>query len=203
MRVNSISLKAAIAASLYAGALLSPAAAQQPGRAVSPDWFAGTWSDQPDCSEPVQFYPDGRYRTASGAEARWRIERGNVLVLEGAGGREELAIERVNDRQLRTLEGGINAYRCDGTASAANAGGAVTAEWLIGTWSDPRDCSEPFYITRDGGFRAPNGALGRWSLEGDVLTLVFGENRQSVRLIRISDNELKLAETGVSSYRCG
>lgn len=194
-----------VAASLSAASALSPAAAQQPGGAISPDWFAGTWSDKADCSEPIHFFRDGRYRTYTGAEARWSIERGNVLVLTGAGGREELPIERVSDRQVRTVEGGISSYRCDSVAVALapQSGGPVTAAWLIGTWSDPRDCSEPFYITRDGGFRAPNGVLGRWTLDGDRLTLIFGENRQTVRLIRVSDNELKLAETGVSSYRCG
>lgn len=192
---------AALAAFSLAAAGAAPAAAQS-GRVISPDWFAGTWSDNADCSEPVQFYRDGRYRTPAGDEARWRIERGNVLVLEGAGGRQELAIERIGERQIRTIDGGVNSYRCDSRAPLPLRTTAVTAEWLIGTWSDPRDCSEPFYITRDGGFRAPNGALGRWTLQGDRLTLTFGQNTQTVRIIRVSDNELKLAETGVSSYRC-
>ena len=200
MSAISNCLKAVTAAGLAASTPASPALAQN--RTISPDWFAGSWSDNADCSQAVQFYRDGRYRTAAGAEARWRIDRGNVLVLDGAGGHQELAIERVSDRQIRTIDGGINSYRCDGVA-APSSGGTVTADWLIGTWSDPRDCSEPFYITRDGQFRAPNGALGRWSLQGDMLTLIFGEARESVRIIRISDNELKLAETGVSSYRCG
>jgi hypothetical protein len=96
-------------------------------------------------------------------------------------------------------------YRCRSVAQAPppTQSPPVTADWLIGTWSDPRDCSEPFYITRDGGFRAPNGVLGRWSLNGDRLTLTFGANSQTLRVIRVSQNELKLAETGVSSYRCG
>lgn len=200
MRAISNALKMLAAACLAASILLSPAMAQ-PGRAIDPDWFVGSWSDKADCSEPVQFFRDGRYRTWLGTEARWRIERGNVIVLEGSAGRQELAVERVNDRQLRTVDGGIPSYRCDGVAAPAT--GAVTADWLVGTWSDPRDCSEPFYITRDGGFRAPNGVLGRWSLNGDRLTLTFGENTQTVQLIRVGPNELKLAETGVSSYRCG
>ena len=195
MRARSNKLKVMIAASLSMTAAASPAAAQLPSRTISPDWFAGMWSDNPDCSAAVQFFRDGTYRTSTGAQARWRIERGNVVVLEGPGGREELPLERVDDRQLRHIESGVSSYRCDA--------GTVTADWLIGTWSDPRDCSEPFHITRAGDFRAPNGVLGRWSLAGDALTLTFGANRQTYTIIRISDNELRLAETGVSSYRCG
>ena len=78
----------------------------------------------------------------------------------------------------------------------------VTAEWFVGTWSDLRDCSEPFIVTRDGRFRAPNGIWGRWSLAGDLLTLTFGENSQTLRLVWVSEDELKLADSGVSSYRC-
>ena len=51
--------------------------------------------------------------------------------------------------------------------------------------------------------------MGPWSHAGtrtperELGGLTFGENSQTVQLIRIGQNELKLAETGVSSYRCG
>ena len=182
------------AISLGIASVHAAATAQAPGRTISPGWFAGLWSDNPNCGDAVEFFSDGRYRTPNGAIARWRIERGNVIVLEGDAGQREMAIERISDTQIRTIDGRVNSYRC--------FGGPVTPDWLVGTWSDPRDCSAPFYVMRDGQFRAPNGALGRWALQGDVLTLTFGQNRQNTRVVRINDNELRLAETGVSSYRC-
>lgn len=194
MRTKRIRIAAMIAISLSVSSVHVTATAQAPSRAISPDWFAGLWSDNPNCADAIEFLRDGRYRTPGGAIARWRIERGNVLVLEGDAGRREMAIERVSDTQIRTVDERVISYRC--------FGGPVTADWLIGTWSDPRDCSAPFFVMRDGQFRAPNGVLGRWTLQGDVLTLTFGQNRQDTRILRINDNELRLAESGVSSYRC-
>lgn len=198
-------LTAAIAViGLSATSSLSPAAAQQPNWPITAEWFAGTWSDNADCRRPVVFLRDGSYRTPDGDVARWRIERGNVLVLIGGENRQELALVRVNDRQVRTVDGGVASYRCGGGASApaAQSDAPVTAGWLIGTWSDLRDCSRPFYIERDGDFREPNGGVGRWQLDSDRLSLTFGQNRRTGRLIRVGQDELKLAETGVSSYRC-
>lgn len=197
MRASSKMLFFLAAAGVAASGLSTSVLAMQPAQTISPEWFSGTWSDRADCSQPVQFFRDGSYRAANGGTARWRIERGNILVFEGDGRRQEMEIVRIDENRLRAVQSGVISYRCPVATQA------VTAAWLIGTWSDPRDCSEPFYITGDGGFRAPNGVLGRWTLAGDMLTLQFGEQRQTVQVIRVSDNELKLAQTGVSSYRCG
>ena len=102
-----------LAAAMLAAAAAAHAQPAQPSRVISADWFAGTWSDRADCSVPVEFLRDGRYVTPNG-EARWAIERGNVLVLISSTQRQEIPIERINDRQVRMISNGVVSYRCDG-----------------------------------------------------------------------------------------
>lgn len=96
--------------------LATPVLAQPQSPVIDPAWFVGVWSDKQDCSVTASFQPGGRYVTAAG-EARWAIERGNVLVLSNGERRQEVPIERVNDRQIRMISNNVISYRCPASAA--------------------------------------------------------------------------------------
>lgn len=82
---------------------------------ITEAWFAGSWSDYRDCREPVRFARNGDFTTAADERGTWRIENGNTLIADGAGERLELEMRRVNNDQVRVLDGPRPgpAYRCD------------------------------------------------------------------------------------------
>ncbi len=47
----------------------------------------------------------------------------------------------------------------------------MTRAYLIGNWTDNDDCGEVTDLRSDGSFRAPNGGVGKWQLDGNQLTL--------------------------------
>ena len=49
--------------------------------------------------------------------------------------------------------------------------GVPTAEFLVGRWGDNGDCTKDIVINADGSFQSYSGMSGRWTLEGDALTL--------------------------------
>ena len=88
----------------------------------------------------------------------------------------------------------------DGPAREASSD--ITEDWLIGTWSDFRDCSQPFTLTSDGVLRVGAGT-GRWRLEGNVVIFENDSGRsQRLPIEKVNEDELRLTTTGRSSYRC-
>lgn len=91
---------------------LSVAAAAQQG-GITAEWFAGTWSDAPDCSARVHFLRDGRFYTLDGNSGLWRLE-GNVLILtrpDGTGGARHV-LQRIDQHTIQAS--GVTSYRCEG-----------------------------------------------------------------------------------------
>jgi hypothetical protein len=108
MRIRPV--RALVAAVAALG--MSVAAAAQQG-SVTAEWFAGTWSDAPDCSARVHFLRDGRFYTIDGNSGLWRFE-GNVLILtrpDGSGGARHV-VQRIDQHTLQAS--GVTSYRCDG-----------------------------------------------------------------------------------------
>ena len=89
-------------------------------------------------------------------------------------------------------------------AAAAQPGPQVTADLLIGRWTDNDDCNEVVEFHRDGRFRTSDGVEGRWSLAGDRLSFI-GERTVSARLTAPDRDHLVLTHDDGSvgrSSRC-
>jgi hypothetical protein len=78
---------------------------------ITEEWFAGEWSDNRDCSSPVTFEDNGRFRTADGSRGEWRIEDGDTLVISGAQGTDDIRLTRISDDEVEGPDG--PSYRCD------------------------------------------------------------------------------------------
>lgn len=70
--------------------------------AVSRAWFAGRWTDTGDCGNAGLFSPDGTFTLADGTRGMWNVRQGR-LVLQGTGGRSELALRRVGDDMVEVV----------------------------------------------------------------------------------------------------
>lgn len=74
------------------------------------------------------------------------------------------------------------------SAPASNI--VVDVDFLIGLWSDQRDCSgSTIEFRRDGAFVNSNGTGGTWRLDGDRLSLT-GTRTLTVRLVPMNNLEL-------------
>lgn len=64
--------------------------------------------------------------------------------------------------------------------AAVSAGGAVTADYMVGKWSAmSEDCADTIEFRKDGTAATPFGE-GKWSLVGDKLAMDFGEGSSKV-----------------------
>jgi hypothetical protein len=72
-----------------------------------------------------------------------------------------------------------------GRGAPVRAEAAVTAESLVGRWGDNGDCSADTEFRADGSFASAASGEGRWSLNGDRLTLegAFGASEFSVLMM--------------------
>lgn len=77
------------------------------------------------------------------------------------------------------LEGNPNAIPASSTLTPT-----VDRAFLIGRWTDGRDCREAGQFTADGHYTNSTGQSAAWTLEGDQLTLTF--NGASPRTLRVS-----------------
>ncbi len=78
--------------------------------AITEEWFAGVWSDTPDCTEPYRFDFGGVLTGPDGVQGSWGIENGNTLVIRVGGDEERRVITRVSDDEVSTSTG--PGYRC-------------------------------------------------------------------------------------------
>jgi len=84
------------------------------------------------------------------------------------------------------------------------AGLRLSADLMIGAWSDREDCARPVEFQRDGQFLNPDGSRGRWRLDGDMLTFAAART-VVVRLVPRSRDELIVVQAdGTLGYsrRC-
>ena len=84
---------AALPADQDGNAQLAAAPAATPRDALHRDWFAGSWTDDGDCSHAAQFNADGQYRLADGTRGMWNIRNGR-LVVQNDSGRTEVQLRR-------------------------------------------------------------------------------------------------------------
>lgn len=104
--------------------------------------------------------------------------------------------------QQRGLAGNPNAIQ----ASSALTLPVVDRAFLIGRWTDARDCGRAGEFTADGRFTNAAGDVAAWVLEGESLTMTFaGAAPRTVRVSALDQNSLNVVNPEGSigrSTRC-
>ena len=205
-------IEAALAATLFAlgSGMSAGAAAQAPAQlltavqaqAVTPAFLVGRWTDTGDCSNAVDFFADGRFRTTDGAEGRWTLQGTQLSFI---GNSTVTAQVRATSRDAITLthpDGSVGAStRCAArriampplpatAAEVLRIGGPVTAAMLIGSWTDSGDCAVAIQFLQDGRFIVPTGN-GRWALAGDQLSFT-GNSTVTARVRAVGRDRILL-----------
>lgn len=81
----------------------------------------------------------------------------------------------------------------------------ITAAALVGRWGDNGDCTKDIVIAADGTFRSYTGGEGRWSLNGDRMTMTGSNGAFEVGVQIINSNTLLIQNADGSigtSQRC-
>ena len=147
----------------------------------------------------------------------------DVLSLAGIGGNET---ENVSANQsagakdpaaqnVQVADAGVTSSRSlQPLANPSEAGEKVPTaipagfdgNLLLGRWGDFGDCSKNVIeFNPDGSFRAANGGIGQWSLDGDQLTFSGDQGQIRVTLESIDGNRLTIVHangTRGQSQRC-
>jgi hypothetical protein len=83
---------------------------------------------------------------------------------------------------------------------------AVDRAFLIGRWTDARDCDEAGEFAADGRFTNAAGTSATWALDGDRLTVTFaGASPRTLRVSALDQNTLNVVNPDGSigrSTRC-
>ena len=91
------------------------------------------------------------------------------------------------------------------SAGTGPGGGAmVDRAYLLGRWTDTGDCGTAIDFTPDGGFVAPDGTVGQWTLTGDRLTMAHGRS-VTLQLVPIDQGRMSVVNPDGSrgeSSRC-
>ena len=95
------------------------------------------------------------------------------------------------------LEGNPNAIPATSTLTPT-----VDRAFLIGRWTDARDCHESGQFTADGHYTNTAGQSAAWTLEGDQLTLTFeGAAPRTLRVSAADQNTLNVVNPDGSTGR--
>ena len=89
-------------------------------------------------------------------------------------------------------------------SAAATTVPALNQAFLVGRWTDNRDCNNATDFGQDGQFRSSGGGMGQWTLVGDRLTL-SGEQSLVAQIVVIDQNTLEIVNPDGSrgrSTRC-
>ena len=79
----------------------TPTAIQAGAQNIPAEMLLGSWSDDGNCKQAIEFLADGSFRAANGEGGRWGLE-GDVLTLTGAGGRYQLRITSIDAGRVTT-----------------------------------------------------------------------------------------------------
>ena len=173
----------ALSCATQAAAQTAPLAATVQAIQVTPSFLVGRWTDTGDCTNAVDFFADGTFRTTSNATGRWTLQ-GNRLSF--IGDRTIRTTIRATSRDAITLthdDGAVGgSTRCVTTrrtmpplpatiAEALRISRPIRREALIGRWTDEGDCAAVIDFAPNGSFTVPNGS-GTWTLVGERLTFI-------------------------------
>jgi hypothetical protein len=211
MRSTIRSLAVAIAVAL-AGPAAAAAQAPVPGGAaivVTPVFLHGRWTDDGNCNNFVEFFPDGRFATASGAHGRWGLGGGRITFQGSqtvtarieATSRNRIVLRHDDDsvgQSTRCTQAPrqVAMPRAPASPQAALAmSRPASRQLLLGTWTDSGDCADVIQFLPDGRFIVASGG-GTWNLQGERLTFtgdsVAGARVRAVgqdRILLIHDNQ--------------
>lgn len=89
--------------------------------------------------------------------------------------------------------------------TAPPAEGVPTANMLLGRWGDNGDCTKDITFNADGTFLSYSGMSGRWTLQGDSLTLAGQGGTFQLRVAVANNDTLMIGQPDGSfgiSQRC-
>ena len=88
-------------------------------------------------------------------------------------------------------------------AGAAGGDGTLSREFLVGRWTEMDDCAEGATEFRaDGTFLFPWGDSGRWTLDGDRLTMSSNTDTLRLRVVDRNTLEISSPNRAYRSVRC-
>lgn len=67
--------------------------------AIQPGLLVGRWSDDGNCKQDFEFFPDGTFRTWEGVEGGWMLD-GDRLTLTGAGDPLQVTLRAIDADRL-------------------------------------------------------------------------------------------------------
>lgn len=113
---------------------------------------------------------------------------------------------QVSSTGLPATNNGPNGQGLAGNPNAIPATSTLTPTvdraFLIGRWTDVRDCNEAGQFTADGHYTNNAGRSAAWTLEGDQLTLTFeGAEPRTVRVSAVDQNTLNVVNPDGSNGR--
>lgn len=91
------------------------------------------------------------------------------------------------------------------SGATQQAGEAPTPAMLVGRWGDNGDCSRDIVFNDDGTFRSYTGGSGRWSLDGDIMTMSGEAGTFQVRVSILNGDQLLIGNPNGAvgiSQRC-
>ena len=100
---------------------------------------------------------------------------------------------------------GNDVNQASAAPAATPADGAVTREFLVGRWTEEEmnDCAGAVTEFRtDGSFAFPWGDTGRWTLDGDRLTMTGNDNALTVRAVDANTIEVRSPSRTYRNKRC-
>jgi len=113
---------------------------------------------------------------------------------------------RVSSNNLPVSNGTPNGQGLAGNPNAIPATSTLTPTvdraFLIGRWTDARDCRESGQFSADGHYTNTAGQSAAWTLEGDQLTLTFqGAQPRTLRVSAADQNTLNVVNPDGSAGR--
>jgi hypothetical protein len=77
----------------------------------------------------------------------------------------------------------------------------VDVAFMLGRWTGSGNCAEAVDFEADGTFATPEGIAGRWSMEGDRITLDEDDATTTVRVLAVDEDTIELRTEDGSSRR--